>query len=80
MPDTITCSTQNGKIEIGNGVKIGEGSQPMVLGNNLQQWAQAVDMALATIIAWGAGVTPPLSGAVPPQWNSEILSTENKVS
>ncbi|MDH7554079.1 MAG: hypothetical protein QHH74_10505 [Spirochaetota bacterium] len=79
-PDYITLQSQNGNIMIADGVTIGEGSEPMVLGNALQQWAQSVDTALSAIIAWGAGVTPPLSGVVPPQWNSAILSQKNKVS
>lgn len=80
LPDTIKLNTNNGNIEIKDGVIIGDGTQPMVLGNNLQAWAQSVDLALATIVAWGAGVTPPLSGVVPSQWNNAILSQKNKVS
>lgn len=80
QPSGIELTTAQGKLKITDGVSIGNGTQPLVLGTSLQTWAMQVDSALAAIIAWGAGVTPPLTGAIPSLWNSAILSLTNKVS
>ncbi|TAL31594.1 MAG: hypothetical protein EPN93_17515 [Spirochaetes bacterium] len=77
----ITIENGAGKIMLTNqGVKLGDGTDPMVLGLGFQSWAQSVDLALSLIIAWGATVTPPLAGAVPPLSTPAILSQVNKLS
>lgn len=58
---------------------LGEGTQKMVLGESLAAYAGQVDAALQAIIAWGATVTPPLSGAVPSAWSGSNLSTRHKL-
>ncbi len=70
-----------GKVELtSQGTALGDGTEPMVLGNQLQAWGQSVDLAIATIVAWGATVTPPLSGVIPPAFTPALLSQGNKVS
>ncbi|MCL2154035.1 MAG: hypothetical protein FWH53_00065 [Leptospirales bacterium] len=82
---------ENGKGKINlseDGISIGEGSEPMIKGQSLNQWAATVDAAIAAIITWGAtGVAPggsggiaPLIGVTPTSFSPDILSKENKLS
>lgn len=59
--------------------KLGAATQKMVLGESLAAYAGQVDAALQAIIVWGATVTPPLSGAVPPAWSGSNLSANHKL-
>lgn len=58
---------------------LGLGTQKMVLGESLAAYAATVNAALTAIIAWGANVTPPLVGAVPPVWSPSNLSARHKL-
>ena len=81
--------TGKGKIKLSeDGTIIGEGSESMVKGQSLQEWAGKVDAALQAIITWGGtGVAPgpaggitPLAGVKPTSFSPNILSKENKLS
>ncbi|MDD5363622.1 MAG: hypothetical protein PHN88_15980 [Ignavibacteria bacterium] len=64
-------------------VKLGQGTKKMVLGNDLQTWAQAKDAEIAALYAWAAtGVAPGPTGGIAPfpgtpaetNWNTATLS------
>ena len=60
---------------------LGQGSKKMVLGDDLQTWAQNVDAAIQALYTWGATGTG-ASGSIPPfpgspaynPWNTATLS------
>lgn len=67
---------------------LGTGSKKMVLGDDLQTWAQKVDAAIQALYTWGAtGVAPgPSGGIVPfpgtpaaPAWQAASLSQNHKL-
>lgn len=54
-------------MQITGKVTLGQGGKKMVLGNDLETWAKAVDAALQAIYAWGAtGVAPGPAGGIAP--------------
>lgn len=67
-------------------VTLGTGSKKMVLGDDLQTWAQKVDAALQALYTWGATGTGS-SGSIPPfsqspalqPWNAATLSANHKL-
>ena len=73
-------------------VILGTGSKKMVLGDDLQTWAQAKDAEIAALYTWAKTGTPPSGGAVdtggiPPflgtpsetNWNTASLSANHKI-
>lgn len=69
-------------------VTLGTGSQKMVLGDDLQTWAQAKDAEIAALYAWAAtGVAPGPSGGIVPfpgtpaetNWDTNTLSQNHTV-
>ncbi len=70
----------NGRVKIAAaGTEIGSGAQKMVRGDDLKAWADQLVTSLQAIVTWGAGVTPPLTGAVIPSFPGTVLSSKNKV-
>jgi hypothetical protein len=61
-------------------VKLGQGGKKMVLGDDIQTWAQAVDAALTALYAWGASMSPAFPGTPPLQpWQTTILSQNHEL-
>lgn len=69
-------------------VTLGEGGKKMLLGDDVQTWAQSVDAAIAALYAWGAtGVAPgPAGGINPfpgtpaaPVWSPLALSVKHQL-
>jgi len=71
-------------------VTLGTGSKKMVLGDDLQTWAQAKDAEIAALYTWAKTGTPPSGGAVDTggiapfpgtpaetNWNAAALSTKH---
>jgi hypothetical protein len=67
---------------------LGEGSQKMVLGGDLETWAKAKDAEIAALYTWAAtGVAPGPTGGInpfpgtPPEtnWNAATLSENHKL-
>ena len=67
-------------------VTLGQGSKKMVLGDDLQTWAQAKDSEIAALYAWAAtGVAPGPTGGINPfpgtpaetNWNTANLSSKH---
>ncbi|MBN8220682.1 MAG: hypothetical protein J0L53_07140 [Spirochaetes bacterium] len=70
----------SGRVKIEpSGTLIGSGAQFMVRGDELQTLLQQILALLQTMVTWGAGVTPPLAGAVVPTIPATLLSSKNKV-
>lgn len=64
--------------------KLGEGTEPMVLGDSTAEWAQSVDAAIDALYQWGAtgtgaaGSIPPFPGTPPaPSWSPSNLSEKH---
>ena len=67
-------------MQITGKVKLGQGGKKMLLGDDVQTWAQKVDAALSALYAWGATVTPPFPGtpALSP-WPIAALSANHEL-
>jgi hypothetical protein len=67
-------------------VILGQGTDPMVLGNKLATWAESVDSAVSALITWAKTGTGS-SGSIPaifpvptdPEWSDENLSENHKL-
>ena len=58
-------------------VTLGEGLQPMILGNSLKTWCQTVDTALGIIeAAAGSDTVPSITAS---EWSDDILSENHKL-
>ena len=78
--------TTTDDVTITGKVTLGTGSKKMVLGDDLQTWAQKVDAALQALYTWGAlgtgasGSIPAFPGTPALQpWNTAALSTKHKL-
>jgi len=69
-------------------MKLGEGTKKMVLGDDLQTWAQAKDAEIAALYTWAkTGVAPGPTGGIVPfpgtpaetNWNTATLSQNHKL-
>jgi len=67
-------------MQITGNVTLGQGGKKMLLGDDVQSWAQKVDAALTALYAWGATVTPPFPGTPALQpWSTAALSTHHQL-
>jgi hypothetical protein len=67
-------------IQLSGKVKLGQGGKKMMLGDEVQTWAQAVDAALTALYAWGASMSPAFPGTPPLQpWQSTNLSENHEL-
>jgi hypothetical protein len=67
---------------------LGEGTEPMVLGDSLKAWCQGIDNALSALYQWAAtGVAPGPTGGISPfpgtpalvAWSDDNLSENHKL-
>lgn len=64
-------------MQITGKVTLGEGGKKMLLGEDVQTWAQSVDAALKIIeTAAGSDVVPPITAS---QWNTSNLSENHEL-
>jgi hypothetical protein len=80
--------TTTDDVTITGKVTLGTGSKKMVLGNELQTWAQAKDAEIAALYTWAkTGVAPGPTGGIVPfpgtpaetNWNTATLSENHKL-
>jgi hypothetical protein len=73
-------------MQITGKVKLGQGGKKMLLGDDVQTWAQKVDAALQALYTWGATGTGS-SGSIPPfpgtpalqPWSTDALSQNHEL-
>lgn len=73
-------------MQITGKVTLGQGGKKMLLGDDVQTWAQKVDAALQALYTWGGtgtgagGSIPPFSGAPALQaWSTAALSANHQL-
>jgi hypothetical protein len=69
-------------------ITLGEGGKKMLLGDDVQTWAKAIDAALTALYSWAAtGVPPGPTGGIAPfpgspalqAWNNANLSKNHQL-
>ena len=75
-------------MQIKGKVTLGQGGKKMVLGDDLQTWAQSIDAAVQALYVWGAsGVAPGPTGGIIPfpgtptlqPWQASALSQNHQL-
>jgi hypothetical protein len=75
-------------MQITGKVTLGQGGKKMLLGDDVQTWAQKVDAALQALYTWGAGgVAPGPTGGIIPfpgtpalqPWSADALSKNHEL-